>query len=195
MLLAQTQPLTEALCAVIAANTASVMEAIGNVLLGNYVEEEGTNDKTESKVKLSKDDKKSMRLVMHGLRSLCLLCRRCPLQMKALSQLILLAPLRMYLIMHPLSSTFESSLEQELEQDGECGLYDNDDDRIMTGYSVRKGSDPVAIVGGTTDGSQYCQWLWLSVCSTCRAVKATCPEEWVAVTHALTIELSTEATH
>jgi len=184
VLLAQGQPLTEVFCAIIATNTASVMEAVGNVLLEcNENQDSGHLDINggASNFDLTKDDKKSMRLVMHCLRAICLLCRRCPKQMKTRSHDLLVGPLRMYLLLLPLHASFKVSPRQE--QTTGCGA---------SGIAVL--CDASEGIGGVDRGGYHsarghCQWLWMSVCVACQALQAVCPDEWKKVTQALTGEI------
>jgi hypothetical protein len=210
---AEVQPLTEMLSAVLGANTAALMETIGNVLQHCHCEteaeteteggrgREGDGGKSgarkdhgrQEKITLLRDETKSLRLVMHCLRAICLLCGRCPRQMRGQVRVVLVGPVQVHLLLLPLPAEYKTERIEGQEVGGESSAAAAAAAlaRTVAALSLDDAGTASTSGGGRAGGGRegededecrrYCRRLWLSVCVTCRVLRTTCPEEWRGV--------------
>lgn len=107
--MAQTQPLTEMLTAVMSANTPAAMETLSNAQLAMKT------TPAPALLSLSSDEDKSLRLLMHCLRALCSLCLRCGRHLRAVCSSLILATLRIHLLLIPLKEEEEKKHEERVD--------------------------------------------------------------------------------
>ena len=159
VLQSQSLPVSNMVTTIIGANLSNLMEGMSNLLehLKDNVECKGGSNL--EKLDMLPIELRSMRIIMHCLRIISLLCRRCPRQMKSQYRLIIMSTLHVYLIMRPLPVSLK------------------DDNRQESKNSTEASADNMA--------AKHCAWLWRSVVVTCKAVHKICPDDWSKVTSTL----------